>query len=67
MQIHEFNCLTVNERADVVKKEGKHLFSHLGTHVSSLFYSVDDFSVEMWVDASNGNIMGVEPIRRMAA
>lgn len=67
MTIQDFNCLTIEKRAELVKESGKHLFSHLEHYVSSHFYQIDDFSVEVWIDSTNGNVMGVEPIRRLAA
>ena len=67
MTITDFSLLSVEERAAVVKQDGKHLFSDIGNHVSSIFFTMEDFTVEMWIDAGNGQVMGVEPIRRIAA
>jgi hypothetical protein len=67
MTISDFNHLSVVQRADVVKENGKHLFTHLDKEINSLFYRLDDFSVEMWIDNLKGEIVDVQPIRRMAA
>ncbi len=67
MSIHEFNCLNIEERASIVKDAGTHLFSHLDKEMSSLFYRLDDFNVEVWIDNLKHEIVEVQPIRRMAA
>jgi hypothetical protein len=67
MLISEFNVLSIEERADHVRENGKLLFSHLEKEVSSMFYRLDDFSVEVWIDNLKNEIVEVQPIRRMAA
>jgi hypothetical protein len=67
MTISDFNLLTVAERSDVVKTEGKHLFTHLEKDVNSVFYALDDFGAEMWISNDSGEIVDVQPIRKMAA
>jgi hypothetical protein len=63
----DFKLLPVQERAKIVKERGKHLSSTLGNHVSSIIYELDDFTVEMWINACDGDVMGVDPVRLMAA
>jgi hypothetical protein len=67
MSIHEFNSLAIEERATLVKESGTHLFSHFDKEINSLFYRLDDFNVEVWIDNLRSEIVEVQPIRRMAA